>query len=154
MFVSSELISQVQKEAAVFLMGKMVSSFGWDLHTQKQVRDHLYCSLCGINRKTQVSGVNNAVTSPTTPSFRGHRSSFKCNLCHVHLCVRTYPGLRKSCWELWHSKVSLEARDTPAPKATRTHPSSSPGASDSHTDEDSNVRPVARRRKRARRVSM
>jgi transposase-like protein len=64
-------------------------------HQQKQTPLSMYCALCG----------NNADTEGNSRSFRGHRFSFKCSLCEVHLCVRTYTGLRKSCWDMWHCCV-------------------------------------------------
>lgn len=66
-------------------------------HTPKQGIVH-YCTLCGQHR-----GKN-----------RGHRTTYSCLLCGVPLCMRTYPGLRKSCWAIWHSAKVLQPRSTPA----------------------------------------
>lgn len=44
----------------------------------------LYCSLCGQHQGTR----------------RGHRSSYKCTLYGVNVCLRVYPGLRKTFWGL------------------------------------------------------
>lgn len=35
--------------------------------------------------------------------WRGHWSSFYCPIYNFHLCISTYPGLKKSCWGLWYS---------------------------------------------------
>lgn len=77
-------------------------------HTPVQ-KDCQYCVLCGQNKKNS-NGTNN---------WRGHRSTVACNLCSVHLCVRKYDGLRKSCWEIWHSVQELRGRDTPKPLLRR-----------------------------------
>lgn len=70
-------------------------------HEQRQQVKVKYCVLCGNN----------------TGAWRGHRSSFKCSHCDVHLCVRTYPGLRKSCWDVFHSCKTLHARVTARPES-------------------------------------
>lgn len=77
-------------------------------HVPKQ-RDYHYCVLCGQHKK------RNDISN----SWRGHRTTFSCNLCHVPLCVRKYSGLRKSCWEIWHSVQELRVRDTPKPPLVR-----------------------------------
>jgi hypothetical protein len=74
-------------------------------HEKTQLRETKYCALC----------VNNS--RPEGNEFRGHRSSFKCSKCDVHMCVRVYAGLFKSYWSLWHTTRDLEARDTPRPRA-------------------------------------
>jgi hypothetical protein len=48
-------------------------------------------------------------------SWRGHRSSFFCPSCDVHLCVRLHYGFRKNCCTLWHSQRRLEPRVTTRP---------------------------------------
>jgi len=64
----------------------------------------LYCALCGQN----------------PPPKRGHRSSYSCSLCGTTLCIRIHPGLRRSCWSLWHSNKELKLRVTPEiPTSTR-----------------------------------
>lgn len=73
-----------------------------DPHYPIQQSSPLYCALCGQNPQ----------------GFRGHRSSFKCDVCDVHLCMRIYTGLEKSCWSLWHSCGQLEMRKTTAPVET------------------------------------
>lgn len=60
-------------------------------HEEKHQGKALYCCLCDNNHNS------------SNVLFRGHRSTYMCSLCNVHLCVRTYPGLRKSCWDMWHS---------------------------------------------------
>lgn len=54
----------------------------------------VWCTLCGTSTSGQ----------------RMHRFAFKCASCDVHLCVRTYPGQRKSCWSLWHEAQRLTPR--------------------------------------------
>ena len=84
-------------------------------HEQKQQAQAKYCSLCGNN----------------TDGWRGHRTTFKCSHCDVHLCVRTYPGLRKSCWDVWHSTKELKPRKTQRPFAARLErPTDSTGSLD------------------------
>ena len=63
-------------------------------HEQRQQKVDQYCGKCWTNRE----------------GWRGRRTTFKCSLCYVHLCVRTYSGLRKSFWDIWHSSQVLEAR--------------------------------------------
>ena len=70
-------------------------------HEVRQQREHRYCALCGGNG--------------SDTGWRGHRSTFKCSHCDVHLCIRTYPGLRKSCWDVWHTARKLTPRSTPRP---------------------------------------
>ena len=66
------------------------------LHQQKQVRGRsVWFYLCG----TSAAG------------RRLNRTSFKCSACDVYLCVRTYPGQRKSCWSLWHEARRLVERN-------------------------------------------
>jgi hypothetical protein len=48
-------------------------------------------------------------------SWKGHRSSFCCPSCNVHLCVRLHYGFQKNCWTLWHSQRRLEPRVTTRP---------------------------------------
>jgi hypothetical protein len=74
-------------------------------HEQKQQKEQKYCALCG-NHPT-----------PEMGEYRGRRSSFKCSRCDVHLCIRIYPGLRKSFWSVWHSSKDLQPRKTPRPAA-------------------------------------
>ena len=87
-------------------------------HEQKQQREAKYCCLCGNN----------------TGAWRGHRTTFKCSYCDVHLRVRTYRGLRKSCWDVWHSAKDLQPRKTGRPlksrleKASPETPSAGPGS--------------------------
>lgn len=54
-----------------------------------------FCALCGVV-------INNK---------RGHMSSFQCSVCSVNLCVRTWPGLRLSCFTMWHSHKQLRPRE-------------------------------------------
>lgn len=61
-----------------------------------------WCALCGQNKDNDAK-------------FRGHRSTYSCQLCSVFLCMRIYPGLRKSCWDVWHTKKELKPRKTPLP---------------------------------------
>ena len=72
-------------------------------HEMRQQREHRYCALCGLTGASSNTG------------WRGHRSTFKCSHCDVHLCVRTYPGFRKSCWDVWHTAKKLTPRSTPQP---------------------------------------
>lgn len=66
-------------------------------HKQRHIPDYKrYCGLCG-------SSLNAA-------GERGHRSTFKCLTCSVHLYVRLQPGHRKSCCNLWHEAKVLSAR--------------------------------------------
>lgn len=76
-------------------------------HEQRQQKKERYCSLCGVN----------------TEGHRGRRSTFKCSLCAVHLCVRTYTGLQKSCWDAWHSLHRLSPRRAPLPAQSVKSPS-------------------------------
>ena len=82
-----------------------------------------YCTLCGQNARGK--------------GWRGHRSNISCSLCSVHLCLSVHPGLRKSCWELWHSHRMLKMRQTcPPVKNTSNDRSSGEGeASDTASDE-------------------
>jgi hypothetical protein len=84
-------------------------------HIPNQTSNPLYCALCGCSKTQQAHDTAPNNSSAKKPSFRGRRSTFKCSLCHVHLCVRTYPGLRKSCWDLFHSNRQLIPRITPPP---------------------------------------
>lgn len=72
-------------------------------HDLKQAKVS-WCALCGLNKE----------------SYRGRRSTYTCSRCHVHLCVRTYAGLRKSCWGVWHTAKVLKARRTPTPVSPRS----------------------------------
>ena len=40
-------------------------------------------------------------------SARRRRTTFKCSTCDFHLCARTHPGQRKSCWGIWHEAKRL-----------------------------------------------
>lgn len=71
-------------------------------HVPNQGRSAMYCALCGQNGNREGTG------------WRGHRTTYSCTLCSVPLCVRVYPGLRKSCWSLWHSQKELKPRQTPS----------------------------------------
>ena len=73
-------------------------------NVMKQQKEQQYCSSCGVR-----GIVGNEDT------WRGHRSTYKCVHCAVHLCVRIYPGLRKSCSELWHTVSVLKPPSTPRP---------------------------------------
>ena len=77
----------------------------------------LYCALCGQN----------------AGGWRGHRSSYKCNLCNVHLCMRVYRGLRKSFWSVWHSATELVTLATTAPSPSRNRANSTGSASQNVT---------------------
>lgn len=74
-------------------------------HTPRQGK-YQYCALCGQHR--DLKGSNGKV-------WRGHRTTYSCQLCSVNLCVRVYSGLRKSCWSVWHSTKELSLRHTPCP---------------------------------------
>lgn len=65
-------------------------------HEQIQCRPPGFCGMCGTER--------------ASPTYTPHSSTFKCKFCAVHLCVRLHPGLRKNCWDLWHSSRHLEPR--------------------------------------------
>jgi hypothetical protein len=84
-------------------------------HIPNQTYNPLYCALCGCSKTQQAHDTAPNNSSAEKPNFRGRRSTFKCSLCHVHLCVRMYPGLRKSCWELFHFNRQLIPRITPPP---------------------------------------
>jgi hypothetical protein len=84
-------------------------------HIPNQTSIPLYCALCGGNKMPQSHDPTTNKSSTETPNFRGCRSTFKCSLCQVHLCVRTYPGLRKSCWDLFYSNRQLIPQITPPP---------------------------------------
>ena len=116
-------------------------------HRQKQVKEHLYCALCGINRKHSSAPETHAGPVQALPTFRGHRTSFKCDLCHVHLCIRIYPGLRKSCWELWHSKAQLEPRETPPPSTSASKASMLAAVNGDETDDEPVSTPSTRTRR-------
>lgn len=73
-------------------------------HEQQQQGKDLYCALCGGHKE----------------GWRGRKTTFKCSLCNVHLCVRTFAGLRKSCWDIWHTKREVQLRRTPPPNRTNT----------------------------------
>jgi DDE_Tnp_1-like zinc-ribbon len=61
-------------------------------HNQRQAPgSKKYCGLCG-------SGGDR------------HRTSFKCAACDIPLCARAHPGLRKSCWAVWHEAKRLPMR--------------------------------------------
>lgn len=102
----SELAKKRKKKRMLFFNsedGKRLRLFVRD-HTLKQQVTQQYCALCGMHR-----------TSGDSQVWRGHRTTYKCVQCDVHLCVRIYPGLRKSCTELWHSGTVLKPRSTPKP---------------------------------------
>lgn len=44
---------------------------------------------------------------------RGHRTRFTCSICKEPLCVVVHSGLRKTCFELWHTRDVVERRSTP-----------------------------------------
>ena len=67
-------------------------------HCQNQMLEEQWCALCSMNVKNG-------------SSYRGHRSSFKCTQCETHLCVKTYHGMRRSYWDMWHAKKRLEQRE-------------------------------------------
>ena len=79
-------------------------------HRQQQMSKEKWCGLCGMN------------TGET--DYRGHRSMFKCTTCGLHLCVRTYSGMRRSCWDIWHLTKRLE------PRKARRSPSRSTASDD------------------------
>ena len=56
-------------------------------HGQKKFQSERWYALCGMN----VKGIDN---------YSGYLSSFKCTQCDKTLCVRTYPGTRRSCWDM------------------------------------------------------
>ena len=57
-------------------------------HEQRQLRGvTVHCALCGNNKKEKGRP----------------RGTYKCNSCDVHLCTKTRPGERKTCWTIWHS---------------------------------------------------
>jgi hypothetical protein len=87
-------------------------------HLQNQTATPQYCALCGCNN-THPGSQSADESRDNARQYRGRRSTFKCSLCHVHLCVRTYPGLRKSCWDLFHSARMLTTRQTPPPTRAR-----------------------------------
>lgn len=64
-------------------------------HTQKQLNKGGWCALCGMK-------------SGGRGGFRNYLSSFKCTNCVVVICVRTHSGMRRSCWDIWHSVKRLE----------------------------------------------
>jgi hypothetical protein len=70
-------------------------------HDTRHADTERYCALCG--------------NSGNTVGWRGHRSSFHCPSCDVHLRVRLHQGFRKNCWTIWHSQRRLERRVTSHP---------------------------------------
>ena len=70
-------------------------------HETRHSDSERYCALCGNSGKST--------------RWRGHRSSFHCPSCDVHLCVRLHQGFRKNCWTIWHSQRRLEPRVTYPP---------------------------------------
>jgi hypothetical protein len=70
-------------------------------HETKHIESERHCALCGNNS--------------TTGGWRGHRSSFLCSTCNVHLCVRLHQGFRKNCWTIWHTHRRIELRVNNAP---------------------------------------
>jgi YqaJ-like viral recombinase domain len=79
-------------------------------HDTRQADYERYCALCG--------------SSGNTKGWRGHRSSFQCPCCDVHLCIRLHPGFRKNCWTIWHTQRRLEHRVTTSTRSdTETNPS-------------------------------
>lgn len=66
-------------------------------YEQKQQEGGKWCAISGC-------------ASTAKNAFRGHRSNFQCSHCHVHLCVRTYSGTRRSCWDIWHSTKRIKYR--------------------------------------------
>lgn len=94
-------------------------------HEQKQTRPARFCAVCGTQR---ASG-----------TYTPHRSTFQCKVCDVHLCVRMHAGLRKNCWDLWHSARDLEPRIL---RPTRVSPATRP-----REIADANDRPRTRRRR-------
>jgi transposase-like protein len=101
------LAVQRKRKRIEFLTGSDGTALRLDVenHEQKQQKEQKYCALCG-NHPT-----------PERGEYRGRRSSFKCSRCDVHLCIRIYPGLRKSCLSVWHSSKDLQPRKTPRPAA-------------------------------------
>lgn len=55
-----------------------------------------YCTLCGQNTEKR--------------AWSGYRTAYHCSTCYVFLCVRLYPGLRKSCFHAWHKSQKLHLR--------------------------------------------
>ena len=61
-------------------------------HTPVQKTGVNRCSLCGQN----------------WTGYRRHQTSYVCSICPVRLCVRTYAGLRKSCFSVCDSSKVVE----------------------------------------------
>lgn len=76
-------------------------------HVMKQQKQQQYCALCGVK-----GCIGN------DEGWRGHRTTYMCVYCDVHLCTRIYTGMRKSCSELWHSTTVLKPRSTPRPSSS------------------------------------
>lgn len=62
-------------------------------------------------------------------SYRGHSSSFEWTQCETHLCIRTYHGMRWSCWDMWNYTKRLEQREMEGRRNV------SPGRSDRLSEE-------------------
>lgn len=92
-------------------------------HVMKQQREQQYCALCGIR------GIEG-----NPEGWRGHRSTYKCIQCDVHLCVRIYNNDRKSCSEQWHSASVLIPRSTLPPNRAPGFSNNSPHE-EGHADE-------------------
>ena len=67
---------------------------------------YTFCALCGQNSTEK---------DHEGKLWRGHRTTTTCTTCHVHLCVKLYPGLPNTCWDTWHSVRFLVPRLTPCP---------------------------------------
>lgn len=91
-----------------------------------------YCALCGNN-------VNR---------WRGRRTRNKCSVCTVHLCVRPIAGLRKSCWDIWHTAQQLIQRSPRRPTARMAEEHRSQSADDEQEvgDNAGNISSRTRRR--------
>jgi hypothetical protein len=80
-------------------------------HEQLHESKPHWCVLCGQNFVTADRNPTSMDAGVDRGELHiGHRSSFKCTLCDVHLCVRVFTGSRKSCWNLWHSQRQVMPR--------------------------------------------
>lgn len=103
-----QLATRKRRNRLAFFNGEEGKRLRLSTSMNKNRKDHL-CSVLFV-----VSG------------DQGHRSTFKCASCSVHLCIRVYPGFRKSCWTIWHSARSLEPRIFPSISSSPSQEASAP----------------------------
>jgi hypothetical protein len=96
-------------------------------HETKHASLERHCALCGNTRPES--------------NWRGHRYSFSCTLCEVHLRIRLHQGFRKTFWPVWPSVRILDSRVTRRPSV------SSASNDEPNTDEETDSRNRRQRRR-------